>query len=69
MPKSKKTFYKTGVFVGKFFPPHKGHLKAILECSTKCEKLYVVLSHSLEQEQHLCKQNHFNFISPIERLK
>jgi HTH-type transcriptional repressor of NAD biosynthesis genes len=69
MSKSKKTFYKTGVFVGKFFPPHKGHLKAILECSTQCEKLYVVLSHSLEQEKRLCRENHFDFISPIERLK
>jgi HTH-type transcriptional repressor of NAD biosynthesis genes len=65
----KEKFYKTGVFVGKFFPPHKGHLKAILESYTKCETLYVVLSHSLEQEQRLCKENNFIFISPLDRLK
>lgn len=36
--------YKVGVFPGKFLPPHRGHLNAILRASTKCEKLYVVVS-------------------------
>lgn len=35
--------YKVGVVPGRFLPPHRGHLNAILQASTKCEKLYVVV--------------------------
>lgn len=36
--------YKVGVFPGKFFPPHRGHLNSIINAATQCEKLYVVVS-------------------------
>lgn len=35
--------YKVGIVPGRFLPPHRGHLNAILQASTKCEKLYVVV--------------------------
>lgn len=35
--------YKCGIVPGRFLPPHRGHLNAILQASTKCEKLYVVV--------------------------
>lgn len=34
-----------GIFIGKFMPFHRGHLSAILEASTQCDELYVVVSH------------------------
>ena len=43
----------TGVFPGKFTPPHRGHLAAIFEASCKCEKLYVVVSHNERLEKRL----------------
>lgn len=36
--------YKVGVFFGKFYPPHRGHLYQIVNGCTQCEKFYVVLS-------------------------
>ena len=33
-----------GVFIGKFMPFHRGHLSAILEASTQCDMLYVIVS-------------------------
>jgi HTH-type transcriptional repressor of NAD biosynthesis genes len=45
--------YKVGVFPGKFTPPHRGHLAAILEASCQCEKLYVVVSHNGPLEDQL----------------
>jgi HTH-type transcriptional repressor of NAD biosynthesis genes len=38
--------YDIGVFPGKFSPPHRGHIDAILSASCQCKKLIVVVSHS-----------------------
>lgn len=45
--------YKVGVFAGKFTPPHRGHINAIIQSSTKCEKLYVAISHNTALEKEL----------------
>lgn len=39
---------KTGVITGKFAPLHSGHVYAITQASTKCDHLYVILSHDQE---------------------
>ena len=47
--------YKTGVYFGRFLPPHRGHLYQIIEASTKCEKLVVVISDNMNQTRTICK--------------
>ena len=48
--------YKTGVYFGRFLPPHRGHLYQIIEASTKCEKLVVVISDNADQTQAICRE-------------
>lgn len=36
---------KVGIFIGKFMPLHKGHVRSIIEAYTKCDKLYVLLCY------------------------
>ena len=45
--------YRVGVFPGKFAPPHRGHINAIIHAGTQCEKLYVVVSHNGRLEAEL----------------
>ena len=47
---------KIGVYFLKGLPPHRGHLSAILNAATSCQKLYVVLSHHKSMEEDLCKE-------------
>lgn len=47
--------YKTGVYFGRFCPPHRGHLYQIIEASTQCEKLVVVISDNAEQTREICQ--------------
>ena len=47
--------YQTGVYFGRFLPPHRGHLYQIIETSTKCQNLIVVISDNAEQTRALCE--------------
>lgn len=47
--------YQTGVYFGRFLPPHRGHLYQIIEASTKCHNLIVVISDNAEQTRALCE--------------
>lgn len=47
--------YQTGVYFGRFLPPHRGHLYQIIEASTKCQNLIVVISDNAEQTRALCE--------------
>lgn len=49
--------YKTGIFAGKFIPPHRGHMNAIIRASAQCETLYVVVSDNALNTRELCLQN------------
>ncbi len=49
--------YEVGVFPGKFFPPHRGHLNAIIQAATKVDLLYVVVSDNMDIADALCKKN------------
>lgn len=52
---SSKRMYQTGVYFGRFLPPHRGHLYQIIEASTKCHNLIVVISDNAEQTRALCE--------------
>jgi len=48
--------YNVGVFPGKFFPPHRGHLNSIIQAATRCDKLYVVVSDNMDIANEACKK-------------
>ena len=48
--------YTTGVYFGRFCPPHRGHLYQIIEASTRCEKLVVVISDNRLQTETICRE-------------
>ena len=41
--------YRTGVVIGKFYPPHNGHHFLIETGSSKCKKLFVIICWKQEQ--------------------
>ncbi len=47
--------YQTGVYFGRFCPPHRGHLYQMIEASTKCKKLIVVISDNRKQTEEICQ--------------
>ena len=48
--------YQTGVYFGRFLPPHRGHLYQMIEASTRCEKLVVVISDNRLQTEQICRE-------------
>jgi len=61
--------HKIGVFAGKFTPPHRGHLNAIINASTQCERLYVVVSDNPTLTQKLCDESQLPFMDMKLRTK
>ena len=49
--------YKTGVYFGRFLPPHRGHLYQMIEASTRCERLVVVISDNAKQTREICRES------------
>lgn len=47
--------YQVGVYFGRFCPPHRGHLYQMIDASTKCEKLIVVISDNANQTREICE--------------
>lgn len=52
-----KDLPKVGVYFGKFIPPHRGHLTAIINAATRCQKLYVVVSDNKERTKRICEES------------
>ena len=48
--------YQLGVYFGRFLPPHRGHLYQMIEASTKCQHLVVVISDNANQTRDICKE-------------
>ena len=48
--------YQVGVYFGRFCPPHRGHLYQIIDASTRCEKLIVVISDNRHQTEQICRE-------------
>jgi HTH-type transcriptional regulator, transcriptional repressor of NAD biosynthesis genes len=42
--------FKTGVVIGKFYPPHRGHHYLIDTALTRCEKVFVLVCHKSDQD-------------------
>lgn len=61
--------FKNGCFVGKFLPPHIGHLSVIDRALSECEKVTIVLAEDLKHSKTLCEQANFPYFSPKERLE
>lgn len=60
---------KVGMYGGKFLPLHQGHVSAIIEASTICDELYVVLSYNEEREKLLFEDAVIDPIPYRERFK
>ncbi|ERJ11716.1 multifunctional transcriptional regulator/nicotinamide-nucleotide adenylyltransferase/ribosylnicotinamide kinase NadR [Haloplasma contractile] len=60
---------KVGMYGGKFLPFHQGHLNAIIEASTLCDELFVILSYDEEYEKKLFKTSKLDPIPYQMRLR
>ncbi|MDP4944249.1 MAG: adenylyltransferase/cytidyltransferase family protein, partial [Alishewanella sp.] len=60
---------KVGVFPGKFLPPHRGHLTAILRAHALCDKLYVVISERSHEDGELCRVAGIPYIDGVLRQR
>jgi HTH-type transcriptional repressor of NAD biosynthesis genes len=58
-----------GVYGGKFFPFHKGHLSYIMKAQSMVDVLFVVVQYDEEHEKKLIEHNNFNYVSPKERVR
>lgn len=58
-----------GVFPGKFLPPHRGHLTAILRAHALCDKLYVVISERCAEDGELCRTAGIPYLDGVLRQR
>jgi len=57
--------YKTGIFAGKFFPLHRGHLNCIDKISSLCDTVYLVFYNNSISETKRMEEGSLNY--PIDR--
>jgi len=57
-----------GFLGGKFLPLHRGHMFAIMQASTMVDKLYVVLSSSVNRDSELCERDGVKFMPADVRM-
>lgn len=67
MKEKKEKKFKTGVVIGKFLPPHLGHVALIEKSFEQCEKIFVVISNNIEKTEKLCKESSLPFMSADQR--
>lgn len=60
---------RIGVFPGKFLPPHRGHLTAILRAHALCDKLYVAVSERPIEDGQLCASAGLRYIEGALRKR
>lgn len=54
--------YNVGVFPGKFFPPHRGHLGAVIRAATQSNRLYVVVSDDMDIANKKCDRDNLPYM-------
>lgn len=55
---------KIGAYVGKFYPPHIGHLSVIDDAVNKFDELYVIISKNDIRNKHLKETQNFDILAP-----
>jgi HTH-type transcriptional repressor of NAD biosynthesis genes len=60
---------KIGVFIGKFLPPHIGHINQIKKCLDQCDELIVIVADSKKRTKDICKSANIKPIHAKKRLK
>ena len=58
-----------GLFIGKFLPPHLGHIDKIFDCAKNCDRLFVVVADSENRSHKLCRDAGICYVSPKTRAK
>lgn len=48
--------YKKGVFIGKFYPMHNGHLSTLRKLAVACDEAYLIFYHDHKAEKRLASQ-------------
>lgn len=66
--KEAKPKEKIGAYVGKFLPPHIGHMSVIDKALEECDKLCVVLSDNPEKSKKICDRDNFPYFDSKTRL-
>lgn len=60
---------KTGIFIGKFLPPHIGHINQIKKCLDYCDELIVIIADSKQRSKTICKNANIKPVYAKTRLK
>lgn len=61
--------YKTGIYVGKFYPFQQGHLQTLNKISNICEKVFLVFYYDENSENDLNKQLNYNIDERISDVR
>ena len=59
---------KIGAFVGKFLPPHIGHLSVIDKILQECDECVIVISDNPNRSKEICKKANFPYFGSKKRL-
>lgn len=60
---------RIGAYVGKFLPPHIGHISVIDKALSECDEVVVVISDNPKKSKELCRQSGFPYFSSSTRLE
>lgn len=53
---------RIGAFVGKFYPPHIGHLSVIENCLKNMDEVYIIISKNDNRNEQIKNQNGFEIL-------
>ena len=56
---------RVGAFIGKFYPPHIGHLSVVDLVSSQLDELYIIISYNRIRNDEIEKNSGFKSLSPM----